>query len=53
MKTKKLLLPLLALLASCSSTQTELEDINSLREAKIENAKSFVANRVWAYCLYI
>lgn len=40
-----LLLPLLAFLASCSSTQTEMdEELASLKEGKIELAKAFVAN---------
>lgn len=40
-----LLLPLLAFLASCSSTQTEMdEELASLQEGKIELAKAFVAN---------
>lgn len=45
-KTKiYLLLPLLAFLASCSSTQTEMdEELASLKEGKIELAKAFVAN---------
>lgn len=43
-KTKiYLLLPLLAFLASCSSTQTEMdEELASLKEGKIELAKAFV-----------
>lgn len=45
-KTKiYLLLPLLAFLASCSRTQTEMdEELASLKEGKIELAKAFVAN---------
>ena len=43
-KTINLLLPLLAFLASCSSTQTEMDDIVSSKEARIEHAKAFVAN---------